>query len=81
MPLMAIIAMSVWISEIFAGSRVKSGSITCGAGLCTTNETQSPGISTRGSASMISFTCAMTIPALNAVASTMTGVSSVFGPV
>ena len=47
----------------------------------TTKSTQSPGMSTRGSASTSSFTWAMTMPSRNAVASTMAGVSSVFGPV
>ena len=35
----------------------------------------------RGKTAMIWFTWAMTMPFLNAVASTMVGVSSVFGPV
>ena len=81
MPLIAIIAINTWISEIIAGSRVKSGSILWGVGLWTTKSTQSDGMSIRGNTSTRSFTCAMTRPLLNAVASAMTGVSSVFGPV
>ena len=38
-------------------------------------------MSTRGTRSTISATCAMTRPLLKLVASTMVGVSSVFGPV
>ena len=38
-------------------------------------------MSTRGSSSTISFTCTITMPCRNAAASTMVGVSSVFGPV
>ncbi len=84
MPLIAIIAISTWISLICAGSRVNSGSIRFGRGARTTKSTQSPGMSTRGSArpaSTISLTCAITMPPENAVASTIAGVSSVFGPV
>ncbi len=81
MPLMAIIAISTWISEICAGSRVNSGSIRFGLGAQMTKSTQLPGMSTRGSLSTISLTWAMTMPLLNAVASTIAGVSSVFGPV
>ncbi len=81
MPLIAIMAMSTWISEICAGSRVNSGSMKFGRGARTTKSTQSPGMSTLGTASTHSFTCAITIPLLKAVASTMAGVSSVLGPV
>ena len=83
MPLMAIIAISTWISLICAGSRVNSGSMKLGRGACTTKPTQSAGMSTRGSApsATSSLTWAMTMPPENAVASTMAGVSSVFGPV
>jgi hypothetical protein len=80
MPLMAIIAISTWISEICAGSRVNSGSMWFGFGACT-KLTQSAGTSTRGRVSTISLTWAMTMPPPKAVASTITGVSSVFGPV
>ena len=38
-------------------------------------------MSTRGSLSTISLTCTTTTPSWKAVASTMVGVSSVFGPV
>jgi len=59
--------------------------MTLGRGACTTKFTQSAGMSTRGSVvvlpSTLSLTCAMTMPPEKAVASTMAGVSSVFGPV
>ena len=79
MPLMAIMAISTWISLICAGSRVNSGSMRLGRGACTTKSTQSAGTSMRGSTSTTSLTCAMTRPPENAVASTMAGVSSVVG--
>ena len=78
---MAIIAISTWISLICAGSRVNSGSMKCGLGAGITKSTQSAGMSTRGSVSTTSLTCAITMPRRKAVASTMAGVSSVFGPV
>ncbi|EWS55852.1 hypothetical protein X551_01299 [Methylibium sp. T29] len=85
MPLIAIMAISTWISLICAGSRVKSGSMKLGCGAFTTKLTQSAGTSTRGSVVVLpstsSLTCAITMPPENAVASTMAGVSSVLGPV
>ena len=39
------------------------------------------GISTRGNVSTMLLTCTMTMPLLKAAASTITGVSSVLGPV
>jgi hypothetical protein len=85
MPLMAIIAISTWISLIWAGSRVNSGSMKFGRGAFTTKSTQPAGMSMRGSAVVLpstsSLTWAITMPPENAVASTIAGVSSVFGPV
>ena len=52
-----------------------------GVGASTTKSTRSPGISTRGTRSTTLLTCATTMPLLKWVASTMVGVSSVFGPV
>ncbi len=49
MPLIAIIAISTWISLICAGSRVNSGSMKLGRGAFTTKLTQSAGMSMRGS--------------------------------
>ena len=73
--------MRTCTSPICAGSRVNSGSTVLGAGATVTKSTQSPGMSTRGSRSRRSSTWATTIPSRKAVASTIAGVSSVFGPV
>ena len=81
MPLIASIAVRIWLSVIAAGSRVKSGSTKKGLPVATTKWTRSPGMSTRGTLSTISLTCAMTRPSLKLVASTTVGVSSVLGPV
>ena len=71
----------ICISLISLGSRVKRGSTWNGLSAATTTSTQDAGISTRGSSSTISLTCTTTTPSWKAVASTMVGVSSVFGPV
>ena len=81
MPLIASMAVRICASVMAAGSRVNSGSTKNGLSALTTNCTRSPGMSTRGTFSTISFTWAMTMPSLKAVASTTVGVSSVFGPV
>ena len=73
--------MSTCTSPIWAGSRVKSGSMVLGRGATVTKSTQPAGMSTRGTSSTRSFTWATTRPSLKAVASTMAGVSSVLGPV
>ncbi len=81
MPLMASIAVRIWVSVIAAGSRVNSGSTKNGRPASTTKCTRSPGMSTRGTRSTMRSTWAITMPSLKAVASTTVGVSSVFGPV
>ena len=73
-------AFNILSSLIFAGSRVKSGFSMYGVGLSITKSTQSAGISTRDTLSTSLFTCTMTIPWLNFVASAIAGVSSVEQP-
>ena len=62
---------------------MNSGSRKNGRSACTTRSTQSPGMSTRGSAPgrTISSACTITTPSWKAAASAIVGVSSVFGPV
>jgi hypothetical protein len=60
---------------------VNSGSIAYGLSATTTKSIHDPGISTRGNLSCNEFTCAMTMPSRKAVASAITGDSSVFAPV
>ena len=81
MPRITIIPISICSSLMWRGSRVKSGSTTKGRSATTTKSIHDPGMSTRGSSSASSFTCAITIPWRKAAASTRVGVSSVFGPV
>ncbi len=73
--------MRTCTSPTSIGSRVKSGSMALGDGATVRKSTHPAGTSTRGTRSTRSFTWATTIPSRNAVASTMAGVSSVFGPV
>src|SRR5215217_9619065 len=54
--------MRTCTSEIWRGSRVKSGSTSYGRSATTTKSTHDPGTSTRGSSSTSSLTCATTIP-------------------
>ena len=75
MPRIASIAVRICVWLTCAGSRVNSGSTWNGRGVGTTKSTLSPGMSTRGRRSTISFTCATTMPCLNAVASITAGLS------
>ena len=82
MPLMAIIAIRIWISRNLrrvAGEK-RLDIMRLGA-LDDEIDPIARNVHARQLCSTISLTCAMTMPLLKAVASTITGVSSVLGPV